>query len=272
MSHPYSGSDAFDRIMLLIATFTKYPGVGHINCLDSDSDGEHDSITEVQIYSAKTADELGVNLPAYSRHTVQSDLKTLRRYGILESRRYRWGYHLGTGVVNNAELRTVFNAIASQAKSQNEPATVHLYGKLARRLRGIDAKHKMLYPVRNQLGRTIVHTDPAEMMEKQRYRDTLFEKVAQIEEAILEGQPIEIFRSKSPYELGKTRYEKVFPLQLVYSNIAWYLLQEDYSNGHIVTSRLDRFSGYLKYIEPKGRGSDRQWRQLRIAHQLIERG
>ena len=256
MSHAYSGIDAFNRIMLLIATFIKYPGIGHINCLDAIEDSQQDALTEVRAYLEKTASELGIDLPSYSRHTIQSDLKTLRRYGILESRRYRWGYYLGTGVVNRGEMRTVFNAVASQAKSQNDQASLSLYEKLSRRLGTTDTKHKTFYPVRTQLGHSIVYTDPAKMMAQQKYRDTLFEKIGQIEHAILEGLPVKLFRSKNPYSPGKIRYEQVFPLQLVYSDIAWYLLQEDYSTGHIFLSRIDRLTGHLEYIESEGRGSE----------------
>jgi len=270
MTHPYAGPLAFKRIMLLIATFVKYPGVGYINCIDSK--GEHNSLAEVQTYLRKTADDLGLDLPAYSPHTIQSDLKTLRKYDILESHRYRWGYYLGTGVMNKHELKKVFHAVRSQAKYQGEPSTIELYEKLKRRIRDVGAKQREVYPVRTQLERAIVYTNPVEMMEKQAYRDTLFEKIDQVEEAILEGIPIELFRCKSPNNPQAKGFRKAFPLQLVYSDIAWYLLQEDYATGHIFTSRIDRYTGHLKRVEQKGRGHDHQFNQLRIAHRLLAKG
>lgn len=259
--------------MLLIATFVRNPGVGHINCLDSTADSQQDSLAEVGTYLEKTAVELGIDIASYSRYTIQSDLKTLRRYGILGTHRYRWGYYLGTGVMNRTELRTAFNTIASQAKTQNDQVVVSLHKKLTRMLKNTENKLAIPYPVRTQLGRTIVHTDPVEMMEQQKYRDTLFEKLSQIESAILSGRPIELFRCKNPYDNNeKNRYERVFPLQLVYSDIAWYLLQEDYATGHFFMSRIDRFTDHLEHIKPVGRGIECQRKQLRVACQLIDRG
>ncbi|WP_445304518.1 MULTISPECIES: hypothetical protein [unclassified Microcoleus] len=90
--------------------------------------------------------------------------------------------------------------------------------------------------------------------------------------AITRGQPIEIDRCRNPYNPGKTRYEQIYPLQLIYADIAWYLLQEDYKDGHLVVSRLDRFSDCFKVLDVKGRGAQAQWKSLSKAHRLLEAG
>ena len=272
MGHSYAGLPAFERLLLLIATFVRYPGVGCIDPMESDSDKSHDTLSIVHTYLYKVASELNVELPPYSCHTIESDLKTLRRYGLLDRQTYRWGYYLGTGAMNQEELQVALNALHSQAKYQEDPQINLIYQRLTRRLRGLNLKDEMFYPVRTQLDRVIVYTDPKEMMARGKYRDTLFEKLDALEAAIVKGQAVELYRYRNPYNPEKTGYEQVYPLQLIYADIAWYLLQEDYKDGHLVVSRLDRFSDHFKVLDSKGRGSNIQWESVHIAHRLLEAG
>ncbi|MFN6564494.1 MAG: helix-turn-helix transcriptional regulator [Nostoc sp. ChiSLP01] len=274
MKHCYSTLAAFERLLLLIATFARYPGVGCHDPMQFDSDRSHDTLRLVQLYLRKVASELDVELPLHSRHTIQSDLKTLRRYGLLDRRPYRWGYYIGTGLMNREELQVALNALHSQARYQEDPQINRIYQKLMRRLGGLNLKHEMLYPVRTQLNRVIVYTDPVEMMAEGKYqsRGTLFEKLDAVEEAIIKGQAVELYRCRNPYNPKRIRYEQVYPLQLIYADIAWYLLHEDYKNGHLVVSRLDRFSDHFKVLDRRGRGADAQWTSLHIAHRLLSVG
>ncbi len=271
MAHPYSTLPAFERLLLLIATFVRYPGAGCADPIYSGTSESRDSLQEILVCLQKVAHEMDVDLPPYSRFTIQSDLKTLRRYGLLARRTYRWGYYLGTGAMNCEELQVALNALHSQAKYQEDPQISRVYQRLTRRLRGLNLKDEMFYPVRTQLDRVIVYTDPEEMMAKRKYRGSLFEKLDVLEAAITKGQAIELFRCRNPYDSDKTWYEKVYPLQLIYSDIAWYLLQEDFEDGHLVVSRLDRFSDHFKILN-EGRGTNAQWQSLQTAHRLLEAG
>jgi WYL domain len=105
-----------------------------------------------------------------------------------------------------------------------------------------------------------------------KYRGTLFEKLEQLETAIIRGQAIEIYRSRNAYKAGATEYLNIYPLQLIYSDIAWYLLHEDCQNGHLAISRLDRFTEHLKLLDFLGRDLTEQWQSLQVAHQLLENG
>lgn len=270
MKHSYASLPAFERLLLLIATFVRYPGVGCVDFLESDN--SHHTLGIVQTYLYKVASELNVELPLYSCHTIQSDLKTLRRYGLLNQQTYRWGYYLGTGAMNREELQVALNALHSQAVHQQEPQIKRIYQRITRRLRGLNLKDEIFYPVRTQLDRVIVYTDPEEMMAKGKYRGTLFEKLDALEAAIIQGQPVELYRYRNPYNPQKVGYERVYPLQLIYADIAWYLLQEDDNDGHLVVSRLDRFSDYFKVLDKKGRGADAQWTSLKTAHRLLNAG
>ncbi|MDZ8187195.1 MAG: WYL domain-containing protein [Nostoc sp. ChiSLP02] len=271
MKHSYSTLAAFERLLLLIATFARNPGVGCHDPMQSDSDN-HDTLKIVQTYLYEIASELNVELPLYSRHTIQNDLKTLRRYGLLDKRAYRWGYYLGTGAMNCEELQVALNALHSQARYQEDPQINGIYQRLTRRLQGLNLKDEIFYPVRTQLDRVIVYTDPEEMMAKRKYRGTLFEKLNALETAIIKGQTVELYRCRNPYNPKRIGYEQVYPLQLIYADIAWYLLQEDYKDGHLVVSRLDRFSEHFKVLNGRSRGADAQWTSLNIAHRLLNAG
>ncbi|BCL37112.1 helix-turn-helix transcriptional regulator [Nostoc sp. MS1] len=273
MKHSYASLPAFERLLLLIATFARNPGVGCHDPMQSDSDN-HDTLNIVHMYLYKVASELNIELPLYSRHTIQNDLKTLRRYGLLDKKAYRWGYYLGTGAMNGEELQVALNALQSQARYQEDPQIVQIYQRLTRRLQGLNLKHEMFYPVRTQLNRVIVYTDPVEMMAKGKYQSqgTLFEQLNALEAAIIKGQAVELYRCRNPYNSKKIGYEQVYPLQLIYADIAWYLLKEDYKNGHLVVSRLDRYSDHFKVLDERGRGADAQWRRLHIAHRLLNAG
>ncbi len=275
VTHPYTDLQAFERLMLLIATFVRYPGVGSSDLNDSiepKSGDSHDALAEVSVRLQEVARDCGIDLPTYSPHTLRKDLRTLRRYNILDSRIYRWGYYLGTGAMSLIELQVAFNALSSQAKYQQDPQVNKIYQILMQRLRGLNLADEIAYPVRAQINRAIIYTDPQEMMADSKYRSTLFEKLEQLESAIIGGQVIEIYRSRNAYQKGITEFLNIYPLQLIYSDIAWYLLHEDCQNGHLAISRLDRFTEYFKLLDSKGRDSTEQWQSLQVAHELLENG
>ena len=274
-THLYADLQAFERLMLLIATFVRYPGVGSSNSSDSldTKFGEyHDALVEVLVRLQEVALNCGIDLPTYSVHTLRKDLGTLRRYNILDQGMYRWGYYLGTGAMSLSELQIALNALRSHAKYQQDPQVNRIYQTLMQRLRGLNVSGEFAYPVRSQINRAIIYTNPEEMMADSKYRGTLFEKLEALETAIIRGQVIEIYRIRNPYQKGVTEYLNIWPLQLIYSDIAWYLLHEDYQNGHFAVSRLDRFSDHFKLVDAKSRGSTPQWQSLQVAHQLLEAG
>lgn len=284
--HSYADLSSFERLMLLIATLVQFPGIGsadpEADPAHLESSGEtaidrapaHDALKQVQDYLQQVAQQQGLTLRDYSIHTLRKDLATLRRYGILDRRMYRWGYYLGTGAMSRDELRTAFQALGSQAKMQGDARSRQMYERLSRRLKGLnlELEGELFYPVRQQLNRVIVQTDPDEMMRSGKHQDTLFHQIEQLETAILSGQAIELSRSHDPYGAGQIGMITVYPLQLVYYDIAWYLVTEDCASGHLAIQRLNRFKNYLKPLHPQGRGIVAQQASLARVHQLLENG
>ncbi|MUG95565.1 WYL domain-containing protein [Scytonema sp. UIC 10036] len=276
-SHPYKDPLSFERLMLLIATLLKYPGIG---CPDGMEDlpknQHHNALTQVQLGLRELANVFGIQLPANypSTPTLRKDLETLRHYGILDRRMYRWGYYLGTGVMSQEELKVAIDAIASQAKYQGDSQVRRIHETLSKRLRGLDLQlnGEFFYPIRQYLNRAIVHTDPEEMAEKGNNQDTLFHKLPILEQAIIQGQPVEISRSQDLYGTGRVGPIQVLPLQLIYYDIAWYLLYEYCDSGHLAIGRMNRFKNYCKVLNDSGRGTEAQRYSLGKAYELLENG
>lgn len=268
--HSYSDRASFDRLLVLIATLVHYPGVGSRSAKIT---SDQDSLESLQQHMQQLAETLGLNLPICSVHTLRKDLVTLRHYGILDRGRHDWGYYLGSGALNREELQFVFNALLSQAKYQGDAQARRIYQSLSQRLKplNLDSKGELFYPVRAHLNRAIVHTDPEEMMRKQQYQDTLFHELEALENAILQGLPIELYLAKTPYKT-KATYRHIYPLQLLYHDVAWYVVMEDCENEHLAISRVDRFKNHLKTLNETGRGLETQQKSLEIAHQLLHNG
>jgi predicted DNA-binding transcriptional regulator YafY len=268
--HPYSDRASFDRLLLLIATLVRHPGIGSRR---DKATKEQDSLEVLQQHLQAISTELGFSLPNGSVHTLRKDLVTLRKFGILNRNRHDWGYYLGTGAMNPEELQLALNALASQATYQGDAQARRVYATLEQRFRplNLDSQGKLFYPVRAHFNRAIVHTDPEEMMHRQQHRDTLFHELASLENAIVQGLPIEIYLSRTPYQ-GKPAYRQIYPLQLLYHDVAWYLVMEDLENGHLAVSRVDRFKQHLKLLVPTGRGMAAQQQSLQIAHELLQNG
>ena len=274
-SHPHSDRQAFERLMLLIATFLQYPSIGSPEASTPNNNHPHEALTDVKQQIEQLAQEMGITINNCSIPTIRKDLVTLRKYGILNKRIYRWGYYLGTGVMTKSELSVALNALASLAEYQRSPQIIKIYASLIKRLQGFDAddNSKLLYPVRSQINHLIVNTDLEDRIKKKQTqnRHTLFDSLATVEKAILDGQAIEIYRHSDPYA-DNTGAAQVYPLQLIYHDIAWYLLYENCDNSHFMVVRVDRLTDKCIAIPSQTRSLQAQKESLDLAHQLLANG
>jgi predicted DNA-binding transcriptional regulator YafY len=283
--HPYADRLSFERILLLIATLIQYPGIGSPDSHESSSqEKHHEALEAVQTQLRQVATAIGINFPdGYpALATIRKDLQTLRDYGILDKRMYRWGYYLGTGAMSKEQLKVTFNALASLAHYQGDPQVRQIYQTLERRLRGLNLEEQedFFYPVRAYLNRPIIYTDPDEMIAKGKNRHSLCHCLETVENAIAQGQIIELYRHAEPYQ-QQTGYLQVYPLQLFYHDIAWYLLYEEartphfYAESeiqHLAVERLDRFKDHCRIIQKQGRGQKAQLSSLKLAQKLMNIG
>jgi hypothetical protein len=189
--HRYINAQSLERLLLLIATLIKNPGIG---CFDDGQENStnkhqhHNALELVQIKLRELAASLKIELPENypATPTIRKDLELLRDYEILDRRMYRWGYYFGTGAMSKRELKAAFNALESQAIYQGDPQLRKIYYSLKRRLKGFEfvENQDFFYPVRQHLNRAINYTDPQEMMNKGNYRHTLFHQIEFLENTI----------------------------------------------------------------------------------------
>ncbi|MFN9886213.1 MAG: helix-turn-helix transcriptional regulator, partial [Pseudanabaena sp.] len=270
--HPHSDRQAFERLLLLIATFIHHPGIGCPDRIGNNFQSAHESLEAVQAKVYEVAQQYNISLTKYSIPTLRKDLVTLRKYGLLEKRIYRWGYFLGTGVMSFKDLQVALNALNSMAKYQRSPQAIRIYQELEQKLRGkqILESADYLYPVRSQIDRAIIYTDLDEMLDIKKNRYNLYHCLEQVESAIAIVQEITIYRNTDHYS-QKIGYLQVFPLQLIYRDIAWYLLYEYVENGHIEIERIDRFTDQIQFVN-QPRGTDLQKSSLNVAMNLFKKG
>ncbi len=87
--HRYINAQSLERLLLLIATFIKYPGIG---CFDdgqknsTNKHQHHNALELVQIKLRELAASLKIALPENypATPTIRKDLELLRDYGILD--------------------------------------------------------------------------------------------------------------------------------------------------------------------------------------------
>lgn len=283
--HSYADRLSFERLLLLIATLVQYPGVGGADPFTKSETGEHHNALEaVRAQLRQVAETAGVKFPdGYpTTATIRKDLQTLRDYGILDRRMYRWGYYLGTGAMSREQLQVAFNALASLAQYQGDPQVRQIYQTLEHRLRGLNLEDQedFFYPVRAYLNRPIIYTDPEEMIAKGKNRHSLCHCLETVENAIASGQRVELYRHSDPYQ-NRIGLLQVYPLQLFYHDIAWYLLYEEAQTPdfyepndiqHLEIERLDRLKDHCKIVNHQGRGQTKQLESLLLAQKLMKAG
>lgn len=208
--------------------------------------------------------------------TLRKDIeRVLTPYGFRSSNdNVRHGYALGAAVLSAARLREVHNVVAQSAKRLGDPTAQDLLAELDERLRwgGVLADDDI--PVRVFANRSIVHPDLVR-------RDSLANplQAEKLEEAIAANQRVRLERfseqQAATFDDTVTGELKVWPLQLVFHNIGWYLAYEEdavgYGCGLIRTERLDRlaltnvYSGLIRPAEARRLGVERLNRLMEMS-------
>jgi predicted DNA-binding transcriptional regulator YafY len=271
--HPYSDRAAFDRLMLLIATLAQRPGVG---CPPQErhQTEQHDAIAALQQTLVATAHDQGFDLPAYAPATLRKDIATLRQYGLLGPQMYRWGYYLGNGALSLEELKLALDAIAALADSLSDPTLQQLQASLRQRFKTLDHQYQgqLFCPSRRLLNRAVHPTDPDTLLAEGVNPNSIFQRLPQLETAIANHQAIELSRREDAYRTDRVGPERLWPLQLVYYDIAWYLLYEEWGTGHFAVGRLSRFADYCQELPEEARSLQQQQSQLAAALDLLDNG
>lgn len=257
--HSYSDKPVFNRLIGIIRLIVHNP------FLPNTGSGSLETLT-------KSLEQSGVICDYKTeKATIRKDIeKVLKPYQILSDFPMRSGYFAGTGILSKSELIQVFDMIQSQAKSLNDPQALEIYKTFKQRLlqTHIIDNTENIYPVRAIANSSIVDS-------KYLQNDALSNNLSQLETAIVEGRLLELkrFAGVGRYEGDEKDFFLAYPLQLVFSNFAWYLGYESVSGetaGLLRFERLDRL--FLGRQQSKQRSREEQEETLRKLQKLFKAG
>ena len=90
---------------------------------------------------------------------------------------------------------------------------------------------------------------------------------------LLRGQVVEVLQRPSPWTPDEpAKRQRLYPLQFVFHDVAWYLLAEDLAARKFVTLRLDRLHPAITVEDGPGRGEAAQARRQTEARTVLRRG
>ena len=186
----------------------------------------------------------GAYLPGETA-TLRKDLeKILTPYGFRNRNdNVRHGYCLGTAVLPVPRLRELHNVLRQSAGRLADPSAQHLLLELDERLGWAGISAGDLPPVRSYARHAVVDTALVR-------RDSLAapRRAEAIEAAIVEHRLVllERYLSVGSFADSPAGELRVWPLQLIFHNVGWYLLYEEDQVGHeqglIRSERLDRLA------------------------------
>jgi hypothetical protein len=202
-----------------------------------------------------------------SRDNLRKDIELiLKPYGLLEPHRYKQGYFLGTGIFSHAQLVQLHQLIAGQAKSLGDPTVLALLNTLDKRLQWSKFSDFKPYPVRALYNFTIVN-------QKHLPKDALINTLDRLEQEIEQGQCLALkrFPGVGRYPTEPEEFFLVWPVQIVFYNIGWYLgyeIAEGPKKGLLGFTRLDRV--FRGTVETQHRDRKAQERACQHLEQLFK--
>jgi hypothetical protein len=198
----------------------------------------------------------GAYLPSEAA-TLRKDIeKLLTPYGFRPPRdNVRHGYAIGTALLSAHRLREIHGVVSQAAGRLDDPTAQDLLRELEQRLAWAGIAVDGTSPVRAFANRSIVSSALVrpDSLAAERQAETL-------ETAIVERRRIELERyaSVGSFADSPNGSFRVWPLQLLFHNIGWYLVFEEDSPGQeeglIRCERLDRLA--LRRSERGNRRSD----------------
>ena len=231
---PMGDGPVFLRVMTLLR---------HLLQMPFDRPAEHGANLHQHLISA-TEFIAGAYLPGETA-TLRKDLeKVLTPYGFRNRHdNVRHGYCLGTAVLSPPRLRELHNVVRQAAGRLADPAAQALLAELDERLGWAGISANGLGPVRSYARHAVVDTALVrrDSLAVPRRAEAIEAAIVAHRRVLLERYPgVGSFAGSAEGEL------RVWPLQLIFHNVGWYLLYEDdqigKEQGLIRSERLDRLA------------------------------
>jgi predicted kinase len=230
--------ETFIRIMTLIRHVLQNP-------LDHPREPQQGNDRTPPLYAHLLEQLVGIpgSYQATWTDTLHKDLKLIRRYGLFQAKPARHGYTVGTAILTKPQLLELFVLVRQAAERLQDPSAQDLKKEFTKRLKWAGYPIDDIKPVRDYAIRAMVSRDhvPTGSL-------AVETESAKLEEAIVEGYPVllEQYQDAALFEgqLPAVNAFRVWPLQLLFHNIGWYLAYETFTiNGEpglIKTQRVDR--------------------------------
>lgn len=253
IAHPYSEIEPFKRLIITIRLILNHPFLPKIEKMGY--------LESLSIYLQQKTD-----IKANYYNCLRKDIeRILKPYQIIPSYPMKHGYFAGTGILTAQELKSVYHILQSQAKSFEDPLSLKMYELLKERVSFSKVDQNEIYPVRAIANSSMIDLDYL-------HESILLHQLDELEQAIESGKLIELNRKpESGKFLGDTEgFFKAWPLQIVFSNFAWYLgyeCAEGSNSGLFRLERLDRL--FCGQPLSQFRETKQQWRSLKKFQKLL---
>ncbi|MEA5594739.1 ATP-binding protein [Rivularia sp. UHCC 0363] len=257
--HSYSDKESFQRLIGTIGYILRYP------FLVNTGGGCLKTLTEALAQAGI------IDSSDKERDIIRKDIEiALKPYKILPDFSMRSGYFAGTGIFSKPELIKLFAIIQSQVKILDDPQALEIYQVFQQRLSqtNILQKSDTIYPVRAIANNTIVNP-------KYLHSSAVGNNIAQLETAIVEARLLEVklFDGAGRYIGDEKDFFKIYPLQIIFFNFAWYLGYESVTgetSGLLKFERLDRL--FLGKTQTQQRSRKEQEKKLDNLQKLQKAG
>ncbi|WP_413176308.1 AAA family ATPase [Anabaena azotica] len=250
-AHTYSDIDTFIRLIKIIRCLVHYPYFRY----------EEDE-KKVQEMFFKS---LEPHIYGITQSTLRRDIQVaLHPYKILPNTTMKRAYFVGNAVLNKYELEQVYKVLHSQAKDLEDPIALSTY-------EGIEKKLELSQILRSEVFaddyrvRAIANQPIVDI--NQLPDSAAYKKLDDLTTAIVSGRALEINRLSHTGRYADNPHTNqqfvVWPLQIVFSNIGWYLGYECKGGDADKLFKFDRLDRiYISSFSSNIRSLDEQKKAL----------
>jgi len=247
-AHNYSDFDTFSRLIKIIRCLVHAPYFF--------DEGESEKKTQAMFLTS-----LKLHIYGITQATFRKDIqKALHPYKILPNTTMKRAYFAGNGVLNKYELEQVYKVMRSHANDLEDPIALSTYKEIERKLEVSQILRSELFADDYRV-RAIANNTGVDLDNLPDY--AAYNKQNELIKAILSGQLLELNRfqntGRHPHDPHLNEPFAVWPLQVVFANIGWYLGYETKggkADKLLRFERLDRF--FINQVLPEKRSMEEQ--------------
>ncbi|WP_338442551.1 AAA family ATPase [Synechococcus elongatus IITB4] len=244
--HHHSDRHSFERLMKTLRFMIRRPLTQEDQYQQQAADDPETKLKRIDILAQQLLDS-GILQERGLQAMIRKDIEwVLHPYQIFPEKTMRKGYYLGTGILSHEDLQQIFLLADKQAAGLKNPLDKRTVERFQERLQWARIDPSDQYPVRSITGGSIVSPD---LLSSQSLATE--SNAQQVEQAIRTGQAIRIGKlsGTGQYDGQLNQEQIVWPLQIVFHTIAWYLACEvahGEDKGRYFYERLDRlYGGYF---------------------------